>query len=414
MAFNRSKVNVTGDAVNIVYGGQINYAHGTVSQNLDDPDPSEYTDPHDRTTLITINHSSSGESSQTACTEGRPQCVLQSEQRYPPPNCHPGTRTRTLEELSQWIEDDSKATKVFWLYGSAGVGKSAIAQNLAEKYAGKKVAAAFFFSRNDSSRDKLNPFVASIAHQLTTTDPRLRSVLGPAIVEAIRPDCNVFSKSCEHQFQQLIIKPCAKVDVTKLDGLPNTIIVDGLDECIDHPSQARLLAMIRKVATRRISEFPIPWVFLIFSRPEPQIRRAFSDFGAILRSYDVNTLDDAYRDIHRYFVDRFAELRQKHRALRHEDKSWPNHDKIYQLAKRADKQNIFAATVIKYIDTDDELPQDRLATILCTYVERESDSPYSDLDLLYHQILSTCRRWEKVQAVLCLLVSPHSQGKGSM
>ncbi|EEB90778.1 hypothetical protein MPER_10971 [Moniliophthora perniciosa FA553] len=71
-----------------------------------------------------------------------------------------------------------------------------------------------------------------------------------------------------------------------------------------------------------------------------------------------------------------------------------------------DKQFIFAATVIKYIDTDDELPQDRLGTILRIYVERESGSPYSDLDLLYHQVLSTCRRWEKVQAVLRLLVTP--------
>ncbi|EEB93464.1 hypothetical protein MPER_07873 [Moniliophthora perniciosa FA553] len=46
-----------------------------------------------------------------------------SEQRFPPPNCHPGTRTTILNKLSSWIDDDSKTTRVFWLHASAGVGK---------------------------------------------------------------------------------------------------------------------------------------------------------------------------------------------------------------------------------------------------------------------------------------------------
>ncbi|EEB97014.1 hypothetical protein MPER_03752 [Moniliophthora perniciosa FA553] len=41
-----------------------------------------------------------------------------AEQRFPPPRCHPGTRVKVLETLAQWIEDDSKSCRVYWLYGA--------------------------------------------------------------------------------------------------------------------------------------------------------------------------------------------------------------------------------------------------------------------------------------------------------
>ncbi|ESK86530.1 nwd2 [Moniliophthora roreri MCA 2997] len=383
MAFNRSNVNVARDAKNIVYGDQVIY--GSISSNLDDA-VSEAT-------------------LKSLAQRSAPNACHDSEQRSPPPNCHPGTRTRILEELSQWFEDSSKTTKVFWFHGSAGIGKSAIAQNLAEKYAGKKVAATFFFSRNDTTRDNLAPFVASIAYQFATSGC-LRPLLGPAIIKAIRSDPTLFHKSYENQFEKLIIEPCSELEMTNLDCIPNTIIIDGLDECIDHLSQERLLGIIYEATT--VPRIPVPWVFLIFSRPEPQIRDAFDDFRTILRSFDFNSSDEAHRDIQMYFTDQFAILRKKHRrALRHEGTSWPNKDAIDQLVDRADGQFIFAVTVVKYIDTRDERPQDRLDTILRIYVERESESPYSDLDLLYRQILSTCHRWEKVRSIMEILVTPH-------
>ncbi|EEB93282.1 hypothetical protein MPER_08085, partial [Moniliophthora perniciosa FA553] len=116
--FNGSKgATIQGGAHNTVGRDQNNYAvqgnmtiayTGDISQNLDDP----------------ISEANLKLLAQKAAPNFR--------QRFPPPNCHPGTRASILEELSKWIEDDSKATRIFWLYGSAGVGKSAIAQNLAE------------------------------------------------------------------------------------------------------------------------------------------------------------------------------------------------------------------------------------------------------------------------------------------
>ncbi|EEB91132.1 hypothetical protein MPER_10559, partial [Moniliophthora perniciosa FA553] len=162
---------------------------------------------------------------------------------------------------------------------------------------------------------------------------------------------NIFWKVFENQFEKLLIEPCSRVDTTKWDGLPNVIAIDGLDECIDHASQERLLRLIRKLVHTR--GYPIPWTFLIFSRPELQIQDAFShkDFSLILECFAIRPSKEVNRDIRRCLVDRFAELRGKLRALRHEDESWPGEDATEQLVKRADGQFIFVNTVIKYIDT---------------------------------------------------------------
>ncbi|KAF9261564.1 hypothetical protein L218DRAFT_869929, partial [Marasmius fiardii PR-910] len=101
-----------------------------------------------------------------------------SEARYPQPNVLPGTRKEILQRLCSWCEQPFKENRVFWASGAAGVGKSAIAQALSEKYTQTgQLAAAFFFSRNDPTRDKFDPFVTTITYQLATS-----KVLKPIIL----------------------------------------------------------------------------------------------------------------------------------------------------------------------------------------------------------------------------------------
>ena len=51
--------------------------------------------------------------------------------RYPPPNCHPDTRKADRQIILDWIHGESSSS-LFWLYGPAGVGKTAILQAIAE------------------------------------------------------------------------------------------------------------------------------------------------------------------------------------------------------------------------------------------------------------------------------------------
>ncbi|KAK7043047.1 hypothetical protein VNI00_008785 [Paramarasmius palmivorus] len=327
-------------------------------------------------------------------------------------NCHPNTRVRALQTLHKWIIKRMATTRVQWVYGSAGVGKSAIAQKVADSHRSRLVG-AFFFSRNDTTRDTLDPFVATIAYQCCTSS-RLGKVVGHLIIDAIRSDPNIFNAPIKVQFRKLILEPFSKVKWFQRWTLPNLLVIDGLDECIDHSSQQRLLELFDFIFN---FSTPVSFKILLCSRPEPQIchgieRAYFSTHlgrieisGSTVRFTGYLTESDL--DIQRYLQEKFTELRKKYRgALQDEGEVWPNKDALDNLVSRASGQFIFAVTIIKYIDTIDELPQDRLKTVLNAPLDPIPDSPYPALDLLYQQILSTCRHWDRVYPILRILVTP--------
>ncbi|KAK7033676.1 hypothetical protein VNI00_012676 [Paramarasmius palmivorus] len=314
-----------------------------------------------------------------------------------------------IADISKWIEDETKTTSVLWLHGTAGIGKSAIAQHIAEKYAETRLAAAFFFSRSDPTRDNIYPFIASIAYQLCKVGSLSHPMLCSKIIEAIGVDPNVLEASCEVQLRNLIIEPCLRVDPPSWNAMRNLLVIDGLDECVDRSSQRRVLELILRLIS---AVFPPSWIVFLCSRPESQIRDGVEQIRSLrgfLKEIDMNEQEDLNRDIARYLTDEFSRIRrERRRVLGTEGAVWPGDNVIDELVRRADKQMIFAATIIKFIDSDDEPPQDRLETVRQIFVEVGSDSPYAALDALYHQILSTCGKWDKVQPVLQLLVTPHS------
>ncbi|TFK35769.1 hypothetical protein BDQ12DRAFT_560347, partial [Crucibulum laeve] len=75
-----------------------------------------------------------------------------SYERDPAPRCHPETRRDVRSLISQWltatpISTDNPSSRILWLHGPAGAGKSAIAQSIAQDCAQtRRLAASFFFS----------------------------------------------------------------------------------------------------------------------------------------------------------------------------------------------------------------------------------------------------------------------------
>ncbi|KAK7043068.1 hypothetical protein VNI00_008806 [Paramarasmius palmivorus] len=406
MAFNNARnFNINGGAHNVVHGHQINVNHITQSST-----PSEFS-------IASSNQitylSTTDEILRVLAARAAMNATSDAEARYPQPNCHPNTRVETLDELGQWVKEKKGTTRVCWVHGSAGVGKSAIAQKISEDHR-SHVFATFFFSRNDSTRDNLEPFVATIAFQCCTSEA-LKRVVGPLIMDAIRSNPNIFDTSAENQFHKMILEPFSKVKWFSRRNLPNLLIVDGLDECVDNPSQQRLLEIIDLAITFRT---PSPFTFLLCSRPEPQIRHGIKSagFASCLKYIELSgttvrflgKLSESDLDIQRYFLEKFSELRAKYRAvLRDRGENWPSEAEIKVLVERASGQFIFAVTVINYVDTLDERPQDRLDTILSIEPGNIQNSPYPPLDSLYRQILSTCRDWDKIRPILQLLVTPH-------
>ncbi|KAF8978240.1 hypothetical protein BDQ17DRAFT_1265853 [Cyathus striatus] len=105
------------------------------------------------------------------------------------------------------------------------------------------------------------------------------------------------------------------------------------------------------------SESGIYLSFLIASRPELVIRRAFND-KAISQLCIPLILDNKYnpdKDIETYLQSEFAVVKRSHGTLSSElsnKLNWPSESDLKILVQRSSGQFIYASTVMKYITND--------------------------------------------------------------
>ncbi|KAF5361391.1 hypothetical protein D9758_006274 [Tetrapyrgos nigripes] len=359
-----------------------------------------------------------------------------SETRYPPPKCHPLTRTAVLSDISSWIRGAEAGTEaeipvhwlygpggagrneeleipvhsygpggagrgaeaeipVHWLYGPAGAGKSAIAQTLAEREQRNHLAASFFFSRSDPSRNNPKSLILIISYCLAIwcRNTQLRA----AIDNAVKTHPAILGCAIEQQFQELVVKPFGAIPKKSWETLPRVVIIDGLDECLGSDSQQRVLNTLFGGLGNRT-----PLRFLIASRPEPVIR----DFFGQLPHRGITTrtdLSDDYstsRDIEVYLRDGFKAIVEESHSdvMAHITLPWPPIGVIDDLVQRASGQFIYASTVLKYVGEEYSLPVERLELVLG--LPLGDPDAFSELDVLYRQILLSNRNKARVIKIL--------------
>ncbi|KAF9258428.1 hypothetical protein L218DRAFT_838255, partial [Marasmius fiardii PR-910] len=274
-----------------------------------------------------------------------------SQARFPQPKCSEGTREEILEDLLQWARScpSQEVPGVCWLRGSAGVGKSAIAQTVAERCEGKGLLASFFFSRTDPNRNIPKYLALAIAHGITTAIPALR----PSILQKIQDTPEILHMTLKDQFNTLVAKPLLKWRNDTPDFLsmlhnltvPSLVIIDGLDECPEPLHQKEVLSLVLSAMNQQL-----PISFLICSRPEPQIREGFNEEGLaqftkfILLDGDPNV----NRDIEAMLRQDFDKIRKSDRC-KHMDfpDPWPTQDDLNTLVEKSSGQFAYPATVIK-------------------------------------------------------------------
>ena len=301
-------------------------------------------------------------------------------ERYPLPNVHEGTRTRILEVLTTWINDLNSESRVFWLHGPAGAGKSALLQALAEMLLSPKgpVVASFFFGKGQTRRGSGNYLFSTLAYQLALNVNGLRT----HVDEVMQNNPTLPTKSMEVQLRTLIIEP-----FQRLQSLPchiQTVIVDGLDECRGDETQESIIQLIRDA----LIEHKLPLRFLIASRLEPHIRNSF-DSPSLLPISDRLMLHDDFQtrnDIEAYLRDGFADICGRSRSMAYVEMPWPGEDVIRTLSRHSCGQFIYAATVLKFVGRKSTYPPKQLEIILSPHPSR--GKAFSDLDRLYSQILS--------------------------
>ncbi|KAJ6530512.1 hypothetical protein DFH09DRAFT_1370716 [Mycena vulgaris] len=286
------------------------------------------------------------------------EALHDSGERFPEPSCHPGTRTAVLDQLNTWsIHDCATESAVMWLNGSAGIGKSAIAQMFAgECQTQGQLGASFFFKRGDNKRGTWDGLFTTIAYQLATAIPGLSL----PIQQAVETDKLVWGRAMPLQFRRLILEPFRQ---TKPLGFLPVIVIDGLDECDDHRIQQQILCLFIDA----IQDTKLPIRLLICSRSEPHLREQLNmeRTSAICGSLVLSADRLAYEDIRTFLRDKFftthSEFRSRGIPL---GDPWPPHHALEHLVQKSSGIFIYATTVIRFIGDEYSHPADRLDRVL--------------------------------------------------
>ncbi|GJJ10628.1 hypothetical protein Clacol_004855 [Clathrus columnatus] len=208
--------------------------------------------------------------------------------------CLLGTRVEVLDEIVDWINnDDDDCPRLFWLAGSAGMGKSAIAHSIGSRFDSIKRLGSFFrFDKNSvERRDKI---FSTIARDLASLDPQIKHELAKIIKDEISLR---HTSDLQLQWDKFISKPlCA---ISEVSTGPILIVIDGLDESGDPISRRELL----KILEKEIPSLPVNIRFLITSRPEKDILLTFNKSQSHIRSKMMNNIPEmeTNRDILAYF-----------------------------------------------------------------------------------------------------------------
>ena len=289
--------------------------------------------------------------------------------------CTKNTREAILDTLRVWASDDT-ATKVYWLNGMAGTGKTTIAYSFSEILdENGSLAGTFFSSHLRVDTSDVHCIIPTICLQLAASGylPSFSHLILD-VVEA-NPNCKAWRIS--KQFLNFIVRPltAAYRDTREVVVVP-VIILDALDECSDQSLVAELLSVILKHSTS------LPVKFFITSRPEIRLKESFDKSWA----HSNFILHEVEKEIVRADIELYIKAYLLDGLDRHD---CPPQAEIENLVNMSGTLFIYAATVCKYIDQRGScgIPQ-RLSDVV-NFISETSFGVTQPLDVLYKRILDT-------------------------
>lgn len=183
-----------------------------------------------------------------------------------------------FEEVDNWLNAKHKS-KIFWIIGYPGVGKTAISAWLREN---RREISAYHFC-NSLSKEKSDPvkLVTSIAYQLSTQLPDYQEKLNYLNLEWIISEY----QDARTLFDILIIRPLLSIPTP---DRPITILIDGLDET----SKAGRNELASFIASE-FDKTPDWFRLLITSRPDPEVLAPLQKFDPyIIESISEKNIND--------------------------------------------------------------------------------------------------------------------------
>ncbi|KAF8300521.1 hypothetical protein DL93DRAFT_2122196, partial [Clavulina sp. PMI_390] len=182
--------------------------------------------------------------------------------------CLPGTRTAVLEALQTWAADklDLTGTKVLWLQGVAGSGKSSIAASVAKFFEHTGILMAYYrFETAKQGTLKPSNLFTTIALQLASQDTSLAAIL----MDTVEHASHLQQKSQDPSEQlKLFLLPLLEQTLRGYKQL--LIIIDALDESGGAKERSKVLKPLANI----VLQLPPAVCILITTRPEPDIQEA--------------------------------------------------------------------------------------------------------------------------------------------
>ncbi|QRV88163.1 WD40 repeat protein [Ceratobasidium sp. AG-Ba] len=280
--------------------------------------------------------------------------------------CIEGTRVRAIEDIMNWSLDFKSNQKLLWIYGFAGLGKSAIATSVCELLEERNILAASFFCKRDNAdlrdaRCLLNTIVYGLAMR--------HKGYKQAVAKAIQEDPQICSTHIQRRYLSLIERPLQGIDNDK-EVKELIIVLDALDETTKDEHRSSLLACLRNICDLA------PWLkIIITSRPDKDIEDAFKREDKLIARRDI-AAENATEDIHTFVQWRMTGIaKAKHRSM------WPE-DKIQNLVTCANGLFVWAETACKFIEAGFRADA-RLEQVLQMRHLTGEVNPFVGLDELY-------------------------------
>ncbi len=121
-------------------------------------------------------------------------------------------------------------------------------------------------------------------------------------------------------------------------------------------------------------------------------------------------LDNNYKpdnDIRLFLLEKFAELKSTHPQGPYLPSPWPPESSVNKLVENSSGQFIYAATVMRFLDSPRHDPIKALDSVLKTRPSLEqSETPFQQIDALYHHVLGSVKDIAKVLGILhCVMLA---------
>ncbi|TEB28937.1 hypothetical protein FA13DRAFT_1793436 [Coprinellus micaceus] len=290
----------------------------------------------------------------------------------PDSDCLPGTRTSLRENILSWAQSPQSSQVILWLCGSAGSGKSAVAQAVAgELDRSHRLAASFFFFRGSGERSRFARFPITLANQIASAVPGA----GKYVWEAA---ARLSGWSVRKQMEELVYGPIQRAFADNPREGPVIIVIDGLDECEDRHEVEEFIDHLLEYFDEHP---PLNFRLIISSRIEEHIQSRLETRAVWIENLASHL---PHEDILTFLTASFSRAAGQSRVVRAYGK-WPTDVDLRALLKHISGSFIFAATLVKYIlgpSTSDGLtPMERLPLAL---------NMNPGLDGLYAETLKRC------------------------